>query len=791
MEKYLNVSGMSCSACASTIEKALNRMNGIQNVNVNLMNNKVFIKYDENIIDINVIIETINGLGYKVEKDIVKNSINKDFKKVIVSAVLSILLMDIAMGHMLHLPIASFIYKYSSAHILLQLLLATIIIIINRNFIIKGIKAIYKKAPTMDSLVAIGSMSSYIYGIIQFMQFQFYNDTTVLNNLYLDGAAMILTFISIGKYLESKSKNKSKEAIDKLLDLKPTKVLIKKDNNIKEIEYDKLCVDDIVIVNKGDKIPCDGILVSKSGFVDESLLTGESLPVNKKSHDNLIAGTINNGDQLEMIAKQVGNETSLNKMADLVMKSINTKPQIARIADKISSYFVPTIILLAVLVFSYWLIISDFKTAINFGISVLVISCPCALGLATPVSIVTSMGTSAKNGILVKNGAVLEVSGDADIIFLDKTGTISEGKPQVISTNIDNSIMKNVSLLESNSNHPLAKAIVEYIDPSSNNVTNIHEELGKGIKANIDNHMYLVGNDKFLMDHNIEIVDNNEIAQFIYVAIDNQYIGSIKISDPIKKTAKKAITELKNQGYKTVMLSGDNKRIADYIGKEVDIDYVISEVLPTDKQKYIKQAQEENYKVIMVGDGVNDALALSSANVGIAMNSGSDIAIDTADVVLRNNDLLSLVNYLKFSKKTILNIKENLFWAIIYNVIAIPIAAGVFYKSMNIYLQPMIAALAMSCSSLFVLSNSLRLRKMEKVESEDNKIMKNYVITIDGMMCEHCQKRVYDEINKFGVENLEVDLTNKTASFALAEDIDVNDIVNAINNLGYTVKDVR
>lgn len=806
MKKTYKIVGMTCSACSSSIENRISKLPGVNKASVNLLTNTMDVDYDEKQVDDSVIIKNVEELGYKIDNSNENNKqdnskkrkdpkLKKQFHKLIASIILSIILMTISMAGMLHLPFASFLKDNPVFNTILQLILASIVYILNFHFFKMGFKSLFKGYPNMDSLIAIGAGASYVYGLLVLIGL-LTNHVDHFNNLYFEGGAMILTFISLGKYLESKSKAKTQDAILKLIELQPNKVnLVKVDNSIVVVDYDDVNKGDIILVNKGDKIPFDGKLLSNNASVDESLISGESLPISKKANDELVAGTINVGNSFEMRAEKVKDDTSLKQMIKLVEQAANSKAPIAKIADKISRYFVPTIIILSILIFAYWYFTThDTSLAINFGISVLVISCPCALGLATPVSIMAATGTAANNGILIRNGEVLETASKAKVVFLDKTGTITEGKPKVMKTSLDDQTFKIVSKIETLSNHPLAKAIINYEKPADLQVNNNEEISGKGIKATVGDDEYLVGNRALLDENNIIINEKlykeyiEQALTVIMVAKNQKFVGLIGISDPIRLDSKQAIDNLHKLGLKTVMISGDNEKTAEYVGKKVGVDKVISEVLPKDKANYLKEAQEKGDKVIMCGDGINDALALINADVGVAISSGSDIAMDSADVILRSNDLLDVVNFIKLSKKTLANIKENLFWALIYNVIAIPIAAGLFYHQ-GLVLQPMIAALAMSCSSLFVVGNALRLRFLHRVKQEV--IMKNAILKVDGMMCEHCQQKVQSVIDKYSNLEGSVDLKNHEVDVEYPENFDLNELKNAIEEAGYKVTSIE
>jgi len=759
MKKKFRVEGMTCSACSAAVERAVKKLDGVASAEVNLLAKTLITEYDENIINENDIINAVTKAGYtaydsdketevkaKTEKPERKSSEGMK-ARLITSIVFLVLLMYVSMGHMLHLPLPSFFRGEENALVFAftQLILTLPILYVNRNFFIFGFRAIKNMSPNMDSLVAIGSFAAFVYGVAAIYAIGYglgHGNSALVarysENLYFESAAMILTLVTVGKFLEDRSKNRSNASIKKLLDLSPKTAIIQKTENGKTVEVEvpveQISRGDIVIIRPGGKIPVDGVVIEGESTVDESALTGESLPVEKTKGDYVMSASININGYMKIEATKVGSDTTLAKIIELVENAGATKAPIARLADKISGVFVPIVITIAIITAAVWLILGKgLEMALSSAISVLVISCPCALGLATPVAIMVATGKSATRGVLVKSAEALEVLHSVDTVVLDKTGTITEGKPSVtnIVLNEEHKLSEKdyiiiAASLEEQSEHPLSKAIVGYAkenipeyDTLKKPVTAFESIHGKGIKGQINGEVYYAGNALFIKENDIDILGftkkienlSNEGKTPLIFANSKEVLGIIAVADTIKETSVEAIRSLKNLGIDVIMLTGDNKRTAAAIQKKVDVNEVIAEVLPHQKESVIEDLQSDGKKVCMVGDGINDSPALVRADVGIAIGDGTDIAIESADIVLMKSDLRDVAEAIIYSKKTIRNIKQNLFWAFFYNIIGIPVAAGVLYPIWGITLSPMIAAAAMSLSSLFVVTNALRLYK--------------------------------------------------------------------------------
>lgn len=744
----LKIGGMSCASCANAINKSINKLDGVENVDVNLATEKVTINYDSSKLKLSQIRNSIEKLGFKVlDKSESKNNLDEDklrkereiktlLVKFLIATIFSIPLLYIAMQPMIpkslvliELPklINPTINPLNYA--LIQLFLVIPIIIVGYKFYVNGFKAFLNKSPNMDSLVAIGTLSSFLYSL--YTTFKINNETMMLGHyqLYYESAGIIITLILFGKYLELKSKGKTSEAIKKLIGLQPKTALVLVDDSEIEIPIDEVEVGDIVIVKPGSKIPVDGIVVDGNTFVDESMLTGESIPIEKNIGDSVIGASINKNGSIKFKADKVGSNTVLSQIIKLVEDAQNKKAPIAKLADTVSGYFVPTVILISIISSLLWFIFGDkdLEFIIKIFTAILVIACPCALGLATPTAIMVATGKGAENGILIKSGEALELMHKVDTIVFDKTGTITEGKPQVTDIIPSKSInedylLKIAASAEKNSEHPLGEAIVRFgVEKEIKfiNVDKFNAIPGYGIEATIDNKKVLIGNKKLMNDKNISFKDLYKIGDELskqgktpmYISMEDELLGIIAVADVIKENSKKTVEKLHDMGIKVAMLTGDNKNTANAISKEVGIDLVISEVLPQDKSNEINKLKEQGRFVAMVGDGINDAPALANSNVGIAIGNGTDIAIESADIVLMKSDLIDVLTTISLSKETIKNIKQNLFWAFAYNIVGIPIAAGVLYIFGGPLLNPMFAAMAMSLSSVSVISNALRLKR--------------------------------------------------------------------------------
>ena len=785
MKTKFDIQGMTCSSCSAHVERAVKNLQGIQQVNVNLLSNNMIVEYDEKIINNEDIIKAVIDAGYgasiannetkengqKAKKIKNEDAIKAMKKRLIISIIFLIPLMIISMQHMLHI---------GRRMPILELLFLIPIVILNRNYFIIGFKRLLKRAPNMDSLIAIGSTASIIYG-------------------HFESAGMILTLITLGKFLETKSKGKTSEAISKLIDLAPKTATVLREEQEIEINIEEIKVGNIVIIKPGGSIPVDGIVIDGSSSVDESSITGESIPVEKTIGDNVISGTINKSGYLKIEATKVGNDTTLSQIIKLVEEASNSKAPISKLADKVSGIFVPVVIGIAIIATIFWLLQGQtVEFALSIGIAVLVISCPCALGLATPVAIMVGTGKGAQNGILIKSAESLEMLHKVDTVVLDKTGTITEGKPKVtdIISNIEeNELLKIAGGLEQDSEHPLAEAIMERVKQEKielPEVTEFTSVQGRGVKGKIQGTNYFGGNIAFMKENCIKVNMNDELLKqgktVLYFAKEQEYIGSIAVADTIKETCCQAIEELKGKNIEVVMITGDNKIVADTISQKLGIKKVISEVLPQDKEKEVAELQGQGKKVAFVGDGINDSPALVKSDVGLAIGSGTDIAIESADIVLMKNNLLDVVTAIELSKAVIKNIKMNLFWAFFYNSIGIPVAAGVFYLSLGWKLNPMIGAAAMSLSSVCVVTNALRLRKFKSKYKEERKMFTKTII-VEGMQCNHCKMSVEKALNTIEfVTKVDVDLASKKVVIESTKEISDDRIKQIIKEAGFEMK---
>lgn len=813
-EKY-DVYGMTCSACQSHVQKAVSGLKGIENCNVNLLTNNMVVEYDEKEVNSDAIIKAVVDAGYNasLEKDKgsndfaskIKNedTIKKMKKRLLISIIFWIPLMIIAMSHMhSHMDKAKMlIYSFIQVGLLIP------IVIVNNNYYKNGYKSLIKRNPNMDSLVALGSIAAILYGLYAIYKIML---GEINQDIYFESAGTILTLVTVGKYMETKSKGKTGDAISKLINLAPKNAIIEKDDKEYEVPTENILKDDVVIIKPGSNIPVDGIIIDGTTSIDEASITGESMPVVKTVGDEVISGTVNKNGYIKIRATKVGEDTTLSQIIKLVEEASNSKAPISRLADKISGVFVPIVILIAIITATIWIILGQsFEFALSIGISVLVISCPCALGLATPLAIMVGTGKGAENGILIKSAEILEQIHKIDSVVFDKTGTITEGRPEVIdivpSEKIDeNELLKIAYSIEKKSEHPIAEAIVKKAEKDNlgeyESVDDFESCSGKGLIAKVDKNKYFVGNIKLIEENNIKAGDFLEKAKSfseegktpIYIADENEVLGIITIADKIKESSKEAILILKDNNIDVSMITGDNNVVAHSVAKQLGIENVIAEVLPQDKEKEIDMLQKEGRKVAFVGDGINDSPALVRSDVGFAIGSGTDIAIESADVILIKNDLMDIVNAINLSKKTISNIKLSLFWAFFYNIIGIPVAAGALYLKFGIKLTPMIGAAAMSLSSLCVVTNALRLNKFKpykKMDRGDNKMKTVYV---NGMMCENCKKHVEKALNGIeGVSNVNVDLGKKIATLDVV-DSSVTDetIKQAIIDAGYEVEKI-
>lgn len=820
MKRKYDIIGMTCSACSAHIDKAIRHIDGIQSVNVNLLSNFMVVEFDEDKVNDALIMKTVEEAGYKampekteVQQTTQNESIDEKKKSLILSFVFLIPLFYISMGHMMGAPLPDILLGHENMMVfaLTQLFLTLPIMYINRGYFQRGFKSLWHKSPNMDTLIAIGSAAAAIYSIYAIFMMGYDLGHGNMNEahqymmqLYFESAGMILTLISLGKYLESRSKKKTSEAIEKLMNLMPSTATVLIDGQEVVVAIEDVQIGDIVIVKSGQSIPVDGVIIKGQTSIDESMITGESLPVDKSVDDKVIGATMNVEGYIQVKVTHTSGDTTLSKIIQLVEDASSSKAPIAKLADQISGIFVPIVMVISLLTFIGWITLGaqTFHFALTCAIAVLVISCPCALGLATPTAIMVGTGKGAQLGILIKSAENLELLSKADSIVLDKTGTITKGKPQV--TDIypqhisETELLKTAAAIENASQHPLAKAIVEYVqqmDLTFQTVDSFEMVQGQGLIGKLNGKTLLSGNKRMMEEHGIDLSDvyetSQKLASFgktpLYYALDEQLIGMIVVSDVLKETSQQAIQSLKDMNLSVYMLTGDNALTAKAIGDKLGIE-VIAEVLPQDKEKHIRDLQAQGRTVIMVGDGINDAPALMRADVGIAMTSGTDIAIDSADLVLMKNDLQDVVHSIELSHAVIRNIKENLFWAFFYNVIGIPIAAGLFYPFFGWLLDPMFGAAAMSLSSVFVVSNALRLRffkPKQTIRKKERKMMKK--MNIEGMICAHCQAHVEKALNGIDGVKATVDLKNNCANIELDHDVEETVLTKAVEDAGYKV----
>lgn len=884
MKERFDVAGMTCSACSSHVEKSVGKLTGVENVSVNLLTNSMQVEFDENKLDTAGIIKAVEDAGYGAavkdghaksgtktsgQSDSQENSglsaveqnVKNMKKRLIVSLIFWIPLMYVSMGHMiyqwLNIPMPPFTMNFlhgnenAITYAFTQFLLLLPILIANQKYFKNGFKTLWHRSPNMDSLIAIGAGAAILYGIFAIYRIGYamgHGDMMVVHqyahDLYFESAGTILTLITIGKYLETKSKGKTSEAITKLLNLAPKTVTVVRDGVEQVVDAADVGKGEIFLVKPGESVAVDGIVLEGKSSFDESAITGESIPVPKQEGDAIVSASMNKSGLIRAKATKVGEDTTIAQIIRLVEEASSSKAPIAKMADKIAGVFVPAVITIALITGVIWLISgATFEFAMSTAIAVLVISCPCALGLATPVAIMVGTGKGAENGILIKSGDALETAHQIDTVVLDKTGTITQGKPVVTDIicaagkNADKTqLLQIAGSLEKGSEHPLAEAIVNYCltnNISLEKVTDFNALFGKGIEGTMSGTHYYAGNEKMMEEKGISLSteQKNQIQALakqgrtpLLFADEKQFLGIVAVADVVKPTSKEAVQKFRDYGIHVIMLTGDNEVTAQAIKEQVGIDEVVAGVLPTQKEEKISALKQAGHKVAMIGDGVNDAPALASADVGIAIGAGTDVAIESADIVLMKNDLLDAVGAVKLSKAVIRNIKENLFWAFFYNSIGIPLAAGVLYPLFQIKLNPMFGAAAMSLSSVCVVSNALRLRWVKlhdakKTQSEpyqdvaastiadinqhnalDNNIKSTNndkgestmttTISIEGMMCAHCQAHVEKALKEVaGVTEVTVSLENKNA--VVTGDASVETLKQAVVDAGYEVTDVK
>lgn len=824
-EKY-KIYGMSCASCQAHVQTAVEKLKGVHYCNVNLLLNSMEVSYDDNILNSKLIIEAVKKAGYKaklenknnIKSDTKEKTVDKDLIKLIISIFFLVLLMYVSMGHMIGLPLPSFLIKEENSIYLasIQLFLTLPSVIIYFKYFISGYQKLFKLKPNMDSLVALGASASLIYGLVAISMLIIAKSTNnsemmhnYMHNLYFESAATILTLVSLGKYLEKLSKKKTTLAIEKLIDLSPKKArIIEENGDEKEILANEVKIKQIVIVKKGEAIPVDGLIIEGQASIDESNINGESIPLYKKEGDKVYSSTIISSGYIKIKATKVGEDTSINTIIRLVEEASASKAPISKLVDKISLFFVPIIMLISLISFiCFMLSYKNFELAFNIAISVLVIACPCALGLATPVAIMVASGKAAENGLIIKNAEILEKTHLIKIIVLDKTGTITEGKPEMIdficlsNEMKKDDILSNVYSLESLSEHPLSNAINDYCQKNNiekKDILDYKTIEGIGIKGKVDDKTIYIGNKKIIEENDahkdelIKLLDrfSSEGKTVLFIKENENVVALLTCKDKVKQNSKEAINKLHKLGIKVIMLTGDNLKTANSIAKECNIDEVYAEVLPIQKQEIIKKLKiDKKHLVSMVGDGVNDALALTSSDLGIALESGSDAAIECADIVLKRNDLLDVYYAIKLSKRTYATIITNLFWAFIYNIIGVVLASGIFYPAFKIKLTPMIGSLAMSFSSVFVVLNALTINLFKKKEGKQK--MKEINLEIEGMMCEHCVKHVTEVLksNK-NADFVKVDLKNKHALIK-GSNLNVASLIKSVTDIGYKAKEIK
>lgn len=854
-KEQFDITGMTCSACSSRIEKSVAKLPGIQEVSVNLLKNSMVASYDETVLDTASIVQAVEKAGYgafpktsvqnksRTENRAAKPEVStaqaeyKQMKqRLLFSALFTIPLFYISMGHMMGWPLPGWLLGMENAmsFAFTQFLLLIPVVFINFKYFRVGFSTLFHGAPNMDSLIAIGSSAAAVYGIYAIYKIGIgfgHGDMELVHSfmmdLYFESAGMILTLITLGKTLEARAKGKTSDAITKLMNLAPKTATVERDGQEIQVPVEDVQMGETLIVKAGESIPVDGIVLEGFSSVDESALTGESIPVEKHSGDKVIGATINKSGYFKMQATKVGDDTTLAQIVRLVDEATSSKAPIAKLADKVSGVFVPVVIGIALVAIIVWLLAGySFEFALSIGISVLVISCPCALGLATPTAIMVGTGKGATNGILIKSADALETAHNIDTVVLDKTGTITQGTPVV--TNVlcregtsQKELLQIAASLEKLSEHPLADAIVSEAEKGGSYflpVSGFKQIPGQGITGLIDGQLCLAGNRRLMEANGVSggaLLQLGEAMAVdgktpLFFARAGQLIGVIAVADVVKPTSKQAVQELSAMGIEVVMLTGDNAKTAEAIRRQVGVDRVVAEVFPQDKEKEIRRLQSAGKKVAMVGDGINDAPALARADVGIAIGAGTDVAIESADIVLMKSDLLDVSTAIQLSKAVIRNIKQNLFWAFIYNIIGIPVAAGLFYIPFALKLNPMIGAFAMSFSSVFVVSNALRLRWFKAqhitlVEGEIPPILETPIqksskgafqmektLKIEGMVCGNCVKHVHKALTEIsGVQDVVVHLESKSAQVQLSQPVGDEVFKAAIEDAGYELTGIQ
>ena len=851
-KQKFNITGMTCSACSAHVEKAVGKLEGVRAADVSLMTNSMVAEYDETILSPEEIIQAVIQSGYGAalpqkageratppQEDVVGKELASMKRRLVWSFVFLLPLFYISMGHMMGAPLPGVLLGHENAVAfgLTQLLLTLPIMYINDKYYKVGFKTLWNRAPNMDSLIAVGSAAAVVYGVFAIYQMGYglgHGDMERVAkyhmDLYFESAGMILTLVTLGKFLETRSKGRTGEAITRLMDLAPKTATVLRDGAEVELPVEEVQVGDRVVVRPGQSIPVDGVIVEGQSAVDESALTGESLPVDKGPGDRVAAASINKSGFFTFEASRVGEDTTLAQMIRLVEEASASKAPIAKLADKVSGIFVPVVMGIALISALAWLVTGHGVTqALTAGVAVLVISCPCALGLATPVAIMVGTGKGAENGILIKSAESLETLHTIDTVVLDKTGTLTQGRPVVtdILAQREDTLLALAASLEAPSEHPLATAILEESrkrNLSLTPVSGFEAVHGRGARAILDGRTYLGGNRAMMEEAGIapgsltvqadELAAQGKTPLYFGDETNKKLLGIIAVADTPKPSSKDAVAAFRELGLEVVMLTGDNQRTAEAIGRELGVTQVMAEILPQDKERKIASLQAEGRKVAMVGDGINDAPALARADVGLAIGAGTDVAIESADIVLMKSDLLDVAAAVELSRATIRNIKENLFWAFFYNALCIPLAAGVFYAALGWQLNPMFAAAAMSLSSVTVVTNALRLRFFKSKHRSDapaeapcggscplewkdkpnqggNNTM-NKTMKIEGMMCAHCTGRVEKALSAIdGVSAVEMSLEGKSATLTLSKEVDNQVLTDAVTQAGYEVVSVQ
>lgn len=840
MKQRFDVTGMTCSACSAHVEKSVRKLQGVKSVAVSLLQNSMTVDYDGDILDSNDIIKAVEhggyGAGVAGKKDntapkSVDDSAKKMKNRMIWSIAFLIPLFYICMGHMFNIPIPAIFTGHNNMMIfaLTQLFLTIPIVILNKHYFVNGFKNLVHLSPNMDTLIALGATAAGGYSVIQLFVMAYAMGRGNMSaahdsmmNLYFESCGMILALITMGKYMEARSKSKTSQAIEKLINLAPKTAVVIRDGTELEIPVEQVALDDVFVIRSGKAIPCDGEIIEGICSVDQSAITGESIPVSKEESNTVMAGTICTTGYAKAVCRKTAENSTLSQIIALVEEASSSKAPISKLADKVSGVFVPIVITIALIAIIVWLIIgASFASALSVGIAVLVISCPCALGLATPTAIIVGTGKGAENGILVKSAESLEIAHKITTVVLDKTGTVTEGKPVVtdiitIEGITEAQLLSSAYPLEKSSSHPLSNAVCEYAERKfslSSQCSNYSEIQGKGVSATVDGKTVLAGNLRFMQENNIDVTALSQQSQSLanngktplFFSRDGKLLGIIAVADTVKNTSKNAIAQMKNMGMKVIMLTGDNQRTANAIQEQIQADEVIAEVLPQDKEAEIRRLQEQGEKVAMIGDGINDSPALARADVGIAIGAGQDIAIESADIVLMKSDLQDAAKAFALSKAVIKNIKENLFWALFYNSLGIPLAAGVFYPIFGWTLNPMFGAAAMSLSSFFVVTNALRLKFFKPkfdivpyesinadktIETKGNDTMKK-VMKIEGMMCGHCTGRVDKVLNALDGVEATVSLEDKAAYLTITGDISNEILKSTVEAEGYEVTEIN